>query len=109
MDIDEAFAQLFQDNQRYRCIVDESATLTCGCNLTTHDAFGIILNLVLLKEFLEPIACNIESTFDNTFSSTGAYGCCLGALAREQANGTKQNRLTGTCLTSNNREAFGKL
>ena len=109
MDIDKAFAQLLQYGQRHRAVVDKGTALTCGCNLSTHDALSIILYLILIKQLLQTVSCNIEGTLDNAFSGSIAYGCHLGTLTGEKTYSAQKDRLTRTCLTRNYREACSKI
>ena len=109
MYVDEAFAQLLQDGKRHGAVVDEGAALACSCNLAAHDALGIILDVVLLKQVMKVVARDVKGAFDDTFRSSGAYGCSLGTLTREQTDGTEKDGLTGTRLTGDDREPLGKI
>ena len=99
MYVDKSLAQLLEDGQRHGCVVDEGAALACSCNLAAHDALGIILDVVLLKQVVKVVARDVKGALDDTFRSSGAYGCSLGTLTREQTDGTEKDRLTSTRLT----------
>ena len=109
MDVYEPLAQLLQDAQRYRRVVDEGAALACRGNFASHDALAVELNVVLLEERLQVVPLDVEGALDNTFGSSGAYGGRLGTLSGEQADGTEQDGLSRTGLTGNDRESLGEV
>ena len=109
MDVDDALAQQLQRGERYGGVVDEGTTLACGGNLAAHDALGVVLYLVVLKQRFQAVARDVEGALDDTLGGSCAYGSGLGTLAREQAYGTEEDRLTGTRLTCDDRETRGKV
>ena len=99
MYVDKSLAQLLEDGQRHGCVVDEGAALACGSNLSTHDALGVVLDVVLLEEGFERIAIDVECALHDAFRCSCAQCSGLSTLSCEQSYGSEENRLTGARLT----------
>ena len=99
VDIDEQLAQLFHLRQRGRCVVDEGTALTRSIKLAAQDALVFVLQFVGFEERLHAIGRHVEVRLNDAFRSPLADGLHVGTLTQQQADGSQNDGLAGTCLT----------
>ena len=107
VNIHQHVAKLFQHRQCHRRVVDESAAFSCSSKLTTNNTIAsIVLDIVLVEERLHIIARQIEVCLDDTLFCPLFYCLRISTLTKQQSYRTKDDALTSTSLTSDDRESL---
>ena len=99
VDIDKAHAQLAQGAQLHGHIVHEGSALSRRGDDTTDNRLRLVVQIILLKQRLQPIAIDVECALDNAVAALVADGSALVLIAEQQAQRSEQNRLTRTRLS----------
>ena len=93
-------AQLLECCELYGHIANKGTTLTCCSNYATHNNLILIVEVVILEECLEVMTFDVERSLHDTVALE-VLGCLTLVLSTEQqAQRAEKNRLSSTCLTS---------
>lgn len=103
--INQHLAQFFHLCQRSGSIVDKSTALARSIYLAPQDALVLIFQVVGLEKWLHAISGYFETGFDDTLRSSPAYSLYVGTLPQQQADGSQNNRFSGTRFACNHRKA----
>ena len=108
--IDEMIAELAEELQCHRSVVDEGARLARGTEFAADDALrGIEIDIAVGKERFEPVARDIENGLDDALFCPRLYGFDVGTVAENHAQGPEDDTLSRSRLTGDDRESGGKV
>ncbi len=91
VDVDKLFAQFAHLGKRCGGVVDEGTALARSLYLATQYALIVILQLILVEEWAHAVGANHEARLDDTLRCPAADGLAVGALAQQEADGSKDD------------------
>ena len=106
MDIHELLSQFSHTGERHRGVIDEGTALA-GCSQLSSDdcIIGIIVDVVIIEEFLHTISGEIEVSLYHASVSSSLDRLAVGTVTQKQSDGTEDDTLSCSCLTRDDGEA----
>ena len=102
MDVHQLLAQFLEYSQRHGGVVDEGTAFAGGCQFTTHDGIGVvILYLVFIEQWSHVVAREVEVGLDDALVGSLLDGFRVGTLPQQQPDGSEDDALSCSRLTSN--------
>ncbi len=97
MEVDEQFANLFEEGEGAGCVVDETSRLACCRELPADDEFRSRVYLCRLEKLLGGKRDVVpEDCFNDCFGCIGADHFTAGAVAKNKAESTNDDGFAGT-------------
>ena len=102
----QVLAQLLQECQLNRSVVDKGTALATGVNLAPQDTLApVVIYIIIGKEGAERTVLQVKLSLDDTLGLAALYLLDIGPVAQEQAQGSQDNTLARARLASYHREA----
>ena len=106
MNIHELLSQFSHTGKRHRGIIDEGTALA-GCSQLSSDdrIIGIIVDVVIIEEFLHTISGEIEVSLYHATVSSSLDRLTVSTVTQKQSDGTEDDTLSCSCFTRDDGEA----
>ena len=100
--VNQGRAEILQDVEGHRRIVDESPRFTGRRDLPADDHIVLIVEVILFEELLNTVAAHVEVGLHHTFVLQVVKRFDVRPLAHNKPQGAQQNGFTGAGLPGYN-------